>query len=324
MNDPRPAWDPLQSGVELPFRRVYYPLGFPLHLAANSSQVLEAANHSFPWTQAAFETPALQLQVLVSGEPTSTDAPAPQARARGPLLTLAADARHFASCDLERGFAACWVSARQVARQAHFRHLYLEALVYCMLSSLYVTPVHGSCVASLGRGVLLTGKPGAGKSCLAYACARGGLSFVSDDVGYLLRSGEDRRLLGRPARLRFRTAAGELFPELAAIPASLDVTGEEVLEISTAHLDGIVTAPDCVAEHVVFLERRPQKAARVEPISQAEALDRLSAELPLFSEAVRYEHIASLERLTRRGAQRLIYSALDPAVDCIRRLIEEN
>ena len=73
---------------------------------------------------------------------------------------LSADAHNFASCDLERSIAACWLTSSVAQRRAFLRYHYLEAIVHTLLSYRYLTPIHASCVAASGQGVLLSGPPG--------------------------------------------------------------------------------------------------------------------------------------------------------------------
>ena len=60
--------------------------------------------------------------------------------------------------------------------------------------------VHASCVALEGKGVLLRGAPGAGKSDLALRLIEGGAQLVADDQVALTSSGE-RLLASPPARI---------------------------------------------------------------------------------------------------------------------------
>jgi len=61
-----------------------------------------------------------------------------------------------------------------------------------------VTRLHGGCVALAGRGVLLRGPSGSGKSELALALIDGGARLVSDDQTDLMACG--RRLFAAPPK----------------------------------------------------------------------------------------------------------------------------
>jgi hypothetical protein len=61
--------------------------------------------------------------------------------------------------------------------------LYLSGSVYgAILHQRRILPMHGSCFATLGKGVMLCGESGAGKSALTAALSLDGCIFLTDDV----------------------------------------------------------------------------------------------------------------------------------------------
>lgn len=64
-------------------------------------------------------------------------------------------------------------------------------------------PIHATCVAIDGRGVLLTGPPGAGKSDLAFRLIDRGAELVADD-GVLLTAEDGRLIAACPATIAGR------------------------------------------------------------------------------------------------------------------------
>ena len=319
-----PSWDPLGYSTELQLQQRLYPLGFALDLWTNHRDVVEAADESWGGCHKTFDEEPLELRVLVTnGRSESKPAP-PTFRGQGHLLVLAADAHNFASCDLERSIAACWVSSSVAQRRACLRYHYLEAIVHTLLSYRDLTPIHASCVAANGRGVLLAGPPGSGKSSLAFACAMAGLTFVSDDVSYLLRNGDDRTVLGRPQYIRLQPHARALFSELATYPDSFDIDGQPMMEVATAKLPNVATSDRCQADHVVFLQRMERGEPSLSSIEHDGALARLTQELPRLDSEVNRSQILSLERLVKKGAYVLEYSQLTRAVNQILRLLEKG
>ena len=319
-----PSWDPLGYSTELELHRRLYPLGFALNLWTNHRDVVEAADESWAGCHKTFDEEPLELRVLVTnGRSESKPAP-PTFRGQGHLLVLAADAHNFASCDLERSIAACWVSCSVAQRRASFRYHYLEAIVHTLLSHRDLTPIHASCVAANGRGVLLSGPPGSGKSSLAFACAMAGLTFVSDDVSYLLRDGDDRTVLGRPQYIRLQPHARMLFSELATYPDSFDIDGQPMMEVATAKLPKVATSDRCQADHVVFLQRMESGEPSLSTIEHDDALARLTQELPRLDPEVNRSQILSLDRLAKNGSYVLEYSELTPAVNETLRLLKKG
>ena len=70
-----------------------------------------------------------------------------------------------------------------------------------------MAPVHAALVVKDGVGIMLCGDSMAGKSTLAYACARAGWSYVTDDGTFLVRGELDRYAIGDFTNLRLRESS---------------------------------------------------------------------------------------------------------------------
>ncbi len=158
--------------------------------------MLAAAEESWGALREVFSVPALKLRIALGEGSSGLCPPAPVYRGQRHLLSIVADSQNFAVCDREQGFAFAWINRDAAEHKAYLRYHFLEAIALTMLASSYVTPLHAACVEFAGQGVLLCGNSGAGKSSLAYACARAGWKYISDDASYLVRQGK------RPARRR--------------------------------------------------------------------------------------------------------------------------
>lgn len=313
--------DPLGYGVELGIRAQYYPLGFPLKLATNSAAVSAAAQASWSRFAPSFETEPLELRVVVeAGEELP---PEPVARAQGHLLSIVSDARNVAILDLARGFAFCLLS-EAAARDAEFAsYHFLEAIAYCALCHAHLTPVHAALIARDGRGVLLSGDAGAGKSSLAYACARRGWTFLSENTGWIVRGQDDLMVLGDPHQIRFREPAVALFPELASLEPRKTAAGKLARVLDLARTPELRSAFRCRPASVIFLNRHAGNPARLLPVGPADALDRLAGALPMFEPRVQEEHRRSLCRLAQLPVYELLYGTIESAVNELDRLAPE-
>lgn len=160
----------------------------------------------------------------------------------------------------------------------------------------------------------------AGKSTLAYACARAGWTYLSDDGTFLVRDREDRYAVGEPYSIRFRTDAPALFPELSDRLPTVRPNGKSAIEVRTRDL-GISTAQGCVVDHVVFLERENRGPASVDHYPQDRALEYWAQYALLGSRDVRAAQRRCHALLLRARLWKMRYSHLDDAVSQLERLV---
>ncbi|HTF43302.1 MAG TPA: hypothetical protein VK641_05370, partial [Terriglobales bacterium] len=183
---------------------------------------------------------------------SQTCPPAPDYRGRGNLLITVADAKNYIVSDLRTGFSFAWLTQAAVEHRAYLRYYFLEATALTLLNCRYVTAVHAACVEIGGQGILLCGESGAGKSSLAFACARRGWKFLSDDSSAIVRSRRGRVVVGNPHQMRFRESATELFPQLKDQRVTPRFTGRLAIEVATSTLADIATVSECQVDTSYF------------------------------------------------------------------------
>ncbi|MDT7814744.1 MAG: hypothetical protein QOJ42_4660, partial [Acidobacteriaceae bacterium] len=226
--------DPLLCNVELPLREVFYPLGFAFEIVTNRQAVLDAASESWRHSRQRDAGPALQLRIGVTPGISGNCPPTPVARGQQHLISMVADAQNHAICDLNAGFAFAWLTEDALQNRSYARYHFLEAIALVLISTTHATPIHAACVSRHGRGMLLCGPSGTGKSTLAYACARRGWVFTSDDASYLRHHASDLRVVGNSHQVRFRPSAKDLFPELRGRGITPRAEGKPSIEVPTA------------------------------------------------------------------------------------------
>jgi hypothetical protein len=316
--------DPVLCDVELPLRQIYYPRGFAVEITTNAPEVLQAARESWGSFSKVFSEPALQLRMGVIGSGSGFCPPVPTCRAWRNLVLTVADPENFAVCDLRQGIGFGWFTCAAIEDRPYLRYNFLEASVFCMLQHLYLAPVHAACVRFRDRGVLLCGDSGAGKSSLAYACARRGWTFVSDDTSELIRARKDLTVIGGPHQIRFREAAVDLFPELAQQSLTERATGELAIELATAAVPGISTALTSPVDYIVFLNRREPEPAGLAPIPKDVALPWFEQVITHGEEESRGAQKLALRRLLDKPILELRYRDLDWAVDRLETMVSEG
>jgi hypothetical protein len=317
--------DPLFVRTPLIHERVIYPYGFPVSLASNSPLVLQAADISWGTYQNLFMTPPLDVRCLVGDSDSPACVEPPVFRSQSHLLSIVVDNENFACLDLERAFSFGWVSRKTAESTEYFRQCILDVMIYPLLEIKYLITLHAACVLFNGRGVLLTGDSGAGKSSLAYACAKRGWTFVSDDASAFFRDARTPEVIGHPHRFRFREPVGELFPEFQGLRSTLRAYGKPTIEVRTTGLP-IETASSGPIDFVVFLNRRDFTSGppQVVRLDSEDAWGRLlssvwDVQLPALD-----KRVEALGRLLTKPIYEIRYGPLDEAIDALEQLVRES
>jgi hypothetical protein len=315
--------DPLLATIDLPFRRNYYPAGFPLELATNSREVVAAAEECWRGLEKEFAREPLEIRVIT--RPQGRLSPEPSFRCQGYLYSVVGDADNFAVADFRKLFAFVFVSEKTAADHAWLRWFFLESLAYTLLAQRHVIPVHAACVARNARGILLCGPSGAGKSTLSFACARAGWNFVSDDCTWLLPDSPGREAIGRPREARFRTDASNFFPELGRFAERARPNGKISLVVPMGEFPRIETASRCSISCLAFLDRGSGVSAPMNRLSTDEACDLLLRDRPLYGlEEVDALHERTLRSLAELPAYRLRYGRPEDGCELVTRLGHEH
>jgi hypothetical protein len=315
--------DPIGCDFSLPLKAVFYPLGFTVEIATNCAQVLAAAEENWKLFDKVFPAPPVQLRIAVLDDRTSQNLPPPTCRGQRNLVMFVAGAEDFAVCDLTNAFATCWLSASTVENGPYLRYHFLDAMALLLIEASYLTPIHAACVAFQGRGLLLGGDSGAGKSSLSFACARRGWTFVSDDASFLVRGGKGRVVVGNPHQLHFRESATELFADLKSHRLAPRINGEIAIQLATANLPGIVTAPQSSIDFLIFLNRSTSGSASLRAFPKERAAASLEQVICYGEQHLRDAQKSSLRDLLRAEVLELCYSDLDSAVSCLEVLVRD-
>lgn len=315
--------DPLLYQTPLPYRRTFYPMGFGATIATNCETVIAAAESVWGRFKKMRNEPPVELRLAVSESLTGEKPPVRMPRGQGHLVSFLHDAENFAVCDLRAGFGFGWLTTAVACDESYVRYHFVENSVYILLEARYLTTAHAACVALRGKGVLLNGDSGAGKTTLSYACAKRGWTYVCDDAAHLIRNSADRLIVGNPYQIRFRPHAMSLFPELAGNTPFERPNGTPSIELSTASLNLAITE-QTRADYLIFLNKTsaaPQHLARYD---KDEAFARLSQVICYGDESLRDEMRKSLRRLLTAPVYEMQYHDLDWAEQRLRSLVENG
>lgn len=305
-------------------------MGFPVEIETNSPGVLASAATIWGRYPRLADGPPVRLRVAVSPL-TMEVAPAEISPAVAPpriefdteWINVDHGPDNRAVACLAEGWGEIALTANRAADFDYVRYHFLEPLAYLLLAPSHFAFAHAACIALNGRALVLCGEAAAGKTCLAFACARNGWTYVSGDATHFLHGHAEFALAGRPFSIRFRESARDLFPELSACPAALRPNQRLSIEVDTEMLS-IGTTFRARASHLVFLERRSNCAARLESMTMDEAMRRLDESVFFGNAGIRRSQRATLRHFASLPSVRLVYSNLHDAESILRALIADG
>jgi hypothetical protein len=317
--------NPLLRGLATPLRGVYYPLGFPLEVESNDARVLAHATATFGiFREGAEQDPPMRIKVVCDPNGTAGPPwPAHSFRGFGDVYTVVGGAENFMVCDLERRQATAFFSPAFLQDRDYFCTTFLEGFVYMTIQRHWATPMHAACVVRDGCGICLAGDSTAGKSTLAYYCAKSGYGLLADNGVWLLNATENRSLLGNPSRLRLRLTARDLFPEVRGLPVSRRANGEDFLAVPIEQMLPRRWVTRAEPGPIVFLDRRTAPTPTVlEPVSPEEAFRRVFFDRSL---TVDEPHVIraserTIREAVRGGAYSMRYTSLEQALECLNQI----
>jgi hypothetical protein len=305
--------DGLCCDMELPHRGIFYPLGYPVEIITNDTVVLKAAKESFGHNRLTRAQAALQIRVGVIRGGTHDCPPEPTRREFNHLYSLVADVNNQTLLDLRSRINFTWVTSATANNRVYFRYNFLEKAVYLLLGASVVTDLHAACVSRNGKGILLVGDSGAGKSTLAYAGARAGWTYTSDDTSYLINNSAVPRVIGHSHRARFRPSAKALFPELERFDLTPRIEGKPSIEVAISDLPVEKTANEATVDFIVYLNRNPAATGSLIRLPDGTATERACRELYSAGE-IRAKHEKILEILSDIPTYELQYCDLNQGI----------
>ena len=193
-------------------------------------------------------------------------------------------------CDATAGVA------RLQAQELTGRELYLAThplATICLMELLERRGrycLHAGCLADDGRGVLVAGPTGSGKSTLTLALVRAGLGFVSDDLVFLTADGE---VLGFPDAAGITDATARRF-DLERAPVRPGFP-KRLVRLEDAF--GVTPVEHCVPRVIVFPEVVRDRPGELAPLDSGEAYLRLVPDVLLTQPAGTQSHLKAISAL---------------------------
>lgn len=320
------ASDPLYHGVAL--RRVCERsvLGVLVRFESNSAVVMQAVDATFPARGQDRTSRATDAQVRVRlilhegvegpGEriPISYRLPDED---RVVMHTQGS----LAIADARRREGIAYLTRAFLGQFDHLCFGILEPLVLVLVTQLDRHPVHAAVVGRGDTALVLAAPAGTGKSTLAYAAMRAGLTVFADDGAYI-QTRPSLRLWGAPGRLYLPPDTRRWFPELARHRPRRLATGKTKLVIEPRRPRGNSGRP-ATRVGVCLIERTggPLRVARVGALTLKRALwTGLGVQLPMYRSTAG----PALTGLCQGGGWRLNLSKNpEQAVGYLERMLDE-
>jgi hypothetical protein len=142
-----------------------------------------------------------------------------------------------------------------------------------MLKSFPDIALHAACLLSGGKGLLVSGRPGAGKSTLAVHLMEAGFEYAADDVVLIAPDGRATGVVFAPALKSGAWAMIEKFrPDLGKSAVHSRPDGKRVRYL---HAPRTVRNGSVPIAWIVFIKRASNVPAKLAPLGQLETISRL-------------------------------------------------
>jgi hypothetical protein len=239
--------------------------------------------------------------------------PLPISMLHGPdVLGATTESSTFVVLSPKHRTALLSISSEMLAFPYHTRYELLEFAVFTLASrAQHLVPLHAACVGTDGRGILLMGLSGSGKTTIALHCLLNGFDFLSEDSVFVMpttmrATGTGNFLHVRAESLRWLEKSRER-TLIEKSPVIQRRSGVTKFEVDLRRKQFRLAPAPLKIEAVAFLSahsRRPhsllRSMTRSEMLGKIIALQGYGARLPQWQTFIRkLRNVKSLE--VRRG-----------------------
>jgi hypothetical protein len=329
---PDVAADPFGEKTQPNARRALELLGARFEFESNSGALLSLVERAYADLPAhSFERrpPNIRVRLLLTQRE-----PVPSRRAPPRIQTLSGagllcGATHRADCALisaaERA-ALIVVSEAALRHPYHVRYELIEFSVATLAARVQaLVPLHAACIGRKGRGLLVIGESGAGKTTLSLHALLSGFEFVAEDSLFveprtLRATGAANFLHVRRDGLRFLPRA--IAARIARAPVITRRGGARKFEFDLRGGDfALARAPLEIVACVFATARQAGAGALLHPLQRSEHLRRLKLSQPYAAGQLGWEaFVRRMRHIPAYELRRAHHPA--QAVDALRRMLE--
>lgn len=265
-------------------------MGGRFRFESNSGELLKLVEHAYtglPRHTLAKPAPRMTVRLLLSSRMRGRGRfePLPiQMLSGAGLLGGATGASDTVVISPREKAALVIVSPEMLRFQYHARYELIEFAVFTLAVRVQqLASLHGACVGVGGRGALLMGESGAGKSTVALQCLLEGFEFLSEDSVFvepatLRATGVANFLHVRADSLRWVAKASDRARILAS-PVIRRRSGVQKFEVNLRGAGhNLARAPLQIGAIVFLSAREARQGPLLRPLTRSELLRRLVAE----------------------------------------------
>ena len=190
--------------------------------------------------------------------------------------------RSFYALDLESRTAVASIPEDVIKDELRFIIPFMDSLFCMSAASLGLVSLHANCVARGGRGIIILGEPGAGKTTVSYLAARKGMHFHADEGVFLEICHDELRAWGGFWPVVFRRETVEFFPELESCTRQFTYGDHAFAYLNEGGLQSHNAEP-VLPVCSIFLSRAPSSNVTPAQLSPLEVYQRLASSV-LFDE----------------------------------------
>jgi hypothetical protein len=286
--DGNPSADPFHERAPPPTAARMQLLGGDFDFVSGSPElrgIVDWAYAGLPRHALAHPAPRFTVQLTLAAAPRREPAPRLQMLAGGALLGAATAASDFVALSPGERSALIAVSRALLASRYHVRYELLEFAVFTLAARAQcLVPLHAACAGRQGRGLLLIGDSGAGKSTMALACALAGMQMLAEDSVFvtpdtLLATGVPNFLHVQRDTLRF--VEGPTRAQLLRSPRIRRRSGVTKLEVDLRrHGFHLAPAPLALVASVFLSSQHAPDHALLAPLPRGQLPARLEVTQP--------------------------------------------
>jgi hypothetical protein len=188
--------DPFGESSSIVAHKTMQLMGGRFRFESTNRRLMRLVDHAYrglPGHRFSSNPPSFRVRLMLTPAPTRSSRhksaarrrpePLPISMLHGPgVLGAATESSSFVVLSPKHRTALLSISPAMLAFPYHTRYELLEFAVFTLASRAQrLVPLHAACVGINGRGILLMGLSGSGKTTIALHCLLSGFDFLSED-----------------------------------------------------------------------------------------------------------------------------------------------